>query len=198
MEFGKARDFALDLAQADDGGPDFVAAEFAVSYGRPQAVEVNARRSLGAVRVHWRVAGGAERSAPLQPYKGGERYGAPGAVYHCLRGEVGGFSAGGTVPPVAPPKVTPPELVVRGPVKVDRRGRAKVRVRCDGPCSGVVKLARGKRTFARVTYGRSGTVTLKLNAAGRRASKLTLKQLYRGSGRGARLVDTSTVRLRRA
>ena len=73
------------------------------------------------------------------------------------------------------------------------------RSRCAAPaaCSGVVKLTRGKRSFARATYKRSGTVTLKLSKAGRRATVLRLR-LYRGSGRGARLIDTSTVRLRRA
>ena len=70
-------------------------------------------------------------------------------------------------------------------------------MRCATACSGVVKLTRGKRSFARATYKRSGTVTLKLDKAGRRATVLRLR-LYRGSGRGARLIDTSTVRLRRA
>ena len=60
-------------------------------------VEVNARRALGAVSVHWRVAGGPERSEPLGEYEGGERYGAPGAVYHRLRGQVTGFRAGDSV-----------------------------------------------------------------------------------------------------
>jgi hypothetical protein len=101
------------------------------------------------------------------------------------------------VDPPPPPKVALPELVVGRTVDIDRRGRAKVRVQCEAKCTGVVKLTRGKRTFARVTYKRSGTVTLKLSRAGRRHSRVTLK-LYRGSGRGARLVDTSTVRLRRA
>ena len=102
-------------------------------------------------------------------------------------------------PPVAPqpPKVAPPELVIGSSIKVDSRGRAKIKVRCATACSGVVKLTRGKRTFARATYRRSGTVTLRLDKAGRRATVLRLR-LYRGSGRGARLIDTSTVRLRRA
>jgi hypothetical protein len=99
--------------------------------------------------------------------------------------------------PPAPPKAAPPELVVRKTIKVDSRGRAKVKVRCATACSGVVKLTRGKRSFARSTYRRSGTVTLRLNKAGRRATVLRLR-LYRGSGRGARLIDTFTVKLRRA
>ena len=95
-EYARARDFALDLAD-DDGGPDFVPHEFTVSYGQPQTVEVNARRSLGAVSVHWRVAGGPEQAEPLSEYKGGERYGAPGKLYHRLRGQVTGFRAGDSV-----------------------------------------------------------------------------------------------------
>ena len=74
----KARDFALDLARSaptrrpvshlGNEAPDFVPHTFSLSYGRPQTVEVNARRSLGAVRVHWRVAGGPERSALLREH----------------------------------------------------------------------------------------------------------------------------------
>ena len=47
--------------------------------------------------MHWRVAGGPEQSEPVSEYKGGERYGAPGAVYHRLRGQVTGFRAGDSV-----------------------------------------------------------------------------------------------------
>jgi hypothetical protein len=102
-------------------------------------------------------------------------------------------------PPAPPAQPVPvaPELVVGQRLRVDSRGRAKVRVRCAGRCAGVVKLTRGGRTYARATYKRSGVVRLKLTKAGRRASVLRLK-LYRGSGRKARLTDTTTVRLRRA
>ena len=70
-------------------------------------------------------------------------------------------------------------------------------MRCAAACSGVVKLTRGGRTYARATYKRSGTVTLKLYE-GRPARHVLRLKLYRGSGRAARLADTSTVRLRRA
>jgi hypothetical protein len=98
--------------------------------------------------------------------------------------------------PVSPPAAKP-QLGAQTRLNVDRRGRVKVRVRCAATCTGVVKLMRGKRTFARATYRSSGTVTLRLGKAGRRATKLTLK-LYRGSGHKARLLDAATVRLRRA
>ena len=61
-EYLKARSFALDLATDGDAGPDFVPHTFAVSYGQPQTVEVNARRSLGAVSVTG--ASPAARSRP--------------------------------------------------------------------------------------------------------------------------------------
>ncbi len=41
--------------------PDFVPQTFTVSYGSPQTIEVNARRALGTVSVHWLV-NGHERS----------------------------------------------------------------------------------------------------------------------------------------
>ena len=44
--------------------PDFVPTTFPISYGDPQTVEVNAKQSLGAIRVYWQVNGGAEHSAP--------------------------------------------------------------------------------------------------------------------------------------
>ena len=39
--------------------PDFVPATFPTSYGSPQTVEVNAKRSLGDVTVNWQINGGA-------------------------------------------------------------------------------------------------------------------------------------------
>jgi hypothetical protein len=106
-EFAKGLEFALDLARSAPDrshplshlhatAPDFVPHGFGLSYGSPQVVEVNARRALGDVRLHWRVDG-AERSAALREYAGGERYGAPGAVYHRLRGSVRGFAPGDRV-----------------------------------------------------------------------------------------------------
>ena len=56
---------------------------------RPQTVEVNAKRSLGAVTVKWQVNGGAT-AAPARPteFDGGERYGESGVVLppHARRG----------------------------------------------------------------------------------------------------------------
>jgi hypothetical protein len=80
-EFAKGLDFALDLAQSapdpsrpeshlGNHAPDFVAHEFPLSYGDPQRVEVNARRALGAVTVHWK---GRRRRADGEHQRGGGR-----------------------------------------------------------------------------------------------------------------------------
>ena len=44
---------------------------FPISYGDPQTVEVNAKRELGAVTLHWRVNGGREHTASTTEFKGG-------------------------------------------------------------------------------------------------------------------------------
>lgn len=70
---------------------------FKYSYGDPQPVAVNAKRSLGPVTVKWRVNGGPVKSAPTSEWQGGERY-APAAVhYHQLRGIVTGTKPGDSV-----------------------------------------------------------------------------------------------------
>ena len=77
--------------------PDFVPATFAVSYGDPQTVEVNAKRELGKVRVRYQINGGATKSADTTEWKGGERFGGEGVYFHRLRGEVSGAKAGDKV-----------------------------------------------------------------------------------------------------
>ena len=68
-EFEKNLPFAMDLASSathpDDPtshlgntAPAFVPTKFATSNGNPQTVEVNAKRSLGAITAHWQVNGG--------------------------------------------------------------------------------------------------------------------------------------------
>ena len=44
---------------------------FDKSYGDPQDVRVLARRSLGAVTLHWQVNGGAEHTATTSEWTGG-------------------------------------------------------------------------------------------------------------------------------
>ena len=61
---------------------------FPISYGDPQTVEVNAKKSLGAVRVYWQVNGGAVHSAPddASTRAASASYHDPGTYYHHLRG----------------------------------------------------------------------------------------------------------------
>lgn len=101
--------FALDVATSalDPANPvshlgntvrPFYLDTFPVSYGDPQPVQVNAKRSLGAVTLKWQVNGGPTQSAPTSEWTGGERSGGPGDVYyHQLRGSVTGTSPGDSV-----------------------------------------------------------------------------------------------------
>ena len=107
-EFAKNLAFAQDLvksAQRPDQpqshlgntAPDLVPTTFSISTGDPQTVEVNAKRSLGDVKVFWQVNGGRVQRGSLSEYGGGERYGEPGKYYHKLRGQVRGAKAGDKV-----------------------------------------------------------------------------------------------------
>jgi hypothetical protein len=106
--FDKNLPFALDVAKsAEDPAnpverlgievPDFVPATFAVSYGDPQTVEVNAKRELGSVRVRYEINGGATKSATTSEWEGGERFGGEGVHFHRLRGIVTGAKPGDKV-----------------------------------------------------------------------------------------------------
>jgi hypothetical protein len=78
--------------------PAFELHPFSVSFGNPQTVRVNAKRSLGAVSLHWTVNGGEEHAAATAEYHGGERYGGQLDVYyHELRGSVTGTTPGDDV-----------------------------------------------------------------------------------------------------
>ena len=104
--FEKNIPFALDVADsADDPAnpeshlgretPDFQIQPFDVSYGDPQTVEINAKRELGPLTVHWKVNGGATQTASTSEYAGGERYGENQNVYyHYVRGTVTGTAPG--------------------------------------------------------------------------------------------------------
>jgi hypothetical protein len=101
--------FALDVAASagdptepvshlGNTTPDFEPQVFAVSHGDPQVVEVNAKRSLGSVRVRYRINGGRVRTAGTDEWDGGERFGEAGDVYyHRLRGTVRGTDPGDEV-----------------------------------------------------------------------------------------------------
>ena len=107
--FEKNIPFALDVARSadDPANPvshlgnetaDFEVTPFDFSYGDPQDVEVDAKRELGKVTMHYRINGGDEQTAPTKEWKGGEIYGGPGDVYyHRLRGTVKGTKPGDDV-----------------------------------------------------------------------------------------------------
>ena len=80
-EFEKHVQFALDLARsADDASrpdshlgnkaPNFVVDDFAVSYGNPQTVQVNARRDLGKITLRYQVNGGRIQTKSTQRVAG--------------------------------------------------------------------------------------------------------------------------------
>jgi Zinc carboxypeptidase/Immune inhibitor A peptidase M6 len=107
-EFTKNLAFALDLVKSakrpdqpvshlGNTAPDFVPSAFSISTGDPQVVEVNAKRSLGDVKVFWQVGNGRIQRGGLGEYGGGEKYGEPGRYYHRLRGQVHGARPGDTV-----------------------------------------------------------------------------------------------------
>ncbi len=78
--------------------PDFVPVTFPTSYGDPQTVEVNAKRSLGAVTLNWQIEGQSTvHQGSTAEFDGGARYGKSGVVFHRMRGSVSGFSAGDKV-----------------------------------------------------------------------------------------------------
>jgi hypothetical protein len=107
--FQKNLPFMLDLARSAPTPdnpvshigaqvPDFVPAAFPISYGSPQVVEVNVKRSLGPVTVNWRVNGSSTvHQASTTEFTGGLRYGHGGVVFHRMRGEVTGFGPGDEV-----------------------------------------------------------------------------------------------------
>ena len=71
---------------------------FKVSYGNPQEVRVLARRSLGKVKLRYKVNGGATHKKSTRVWRGGERYGpGKGTYYRVVRGRVTGTSPGDSV-----------------------------------------------------------------------------------------------------
>ena len=89
--------FYVDSADPYKRGIPGSQLSFAYSYGDPQPVAVNAKRSLGAVTVKYRINGGAVKSAPTSEWAGGETYTPASVYYHQMRGQVTGTSPGDSV-----------------------------------------------------------------------------------------------------
>jgi hypothetical protein len=108
-EFQKNLAFSLDLARSAkdpenpvshlfNEAPEFVPTKFSISYGDPQTVDVDAKKSLGSVRVYWQVNDGSVHWSSTTEYQGGQRrYYDPGTYYHHLRGVVTGTKPGDKV-----------------------------------------------------------------------------------------------------
>jgi hypothetical protein len=108
-EFQRHRLFSLDLAAsaADPENPvshmgngvqDFYVDSFPVSYGDPQVVQATAKRSLGPIKLRYRVNDGRVQTSGTQEYGGGEsHYKEPGAYYHRVRGTIRGTEPGDSV-----------------------------------------------------------------------------------------------------
>jgi murein tripeptide amidase MpaA len=124
-EFERALDFHVGLAQsaadADDpvspvgitvepfyltqdgldpqnGAESLFDFTFDVSYGDPQEVRVLAKRSLGPVRLVYRINGGRPHTVLTHEWNGGERYGpGTGTHFHVMAADVTGTAPGDTV-----------------------------------------------------------------------------------------------------
>lgn len=108
-EFEKNVPFALSVARsaADPDeprsslgleAPAFEVDSFDVSYGDPQTVAVDARRSLGDKELRYRVDGGPVRRTSVTRWRGGETYGRDNDSYYAeYRGTVRGTQVGDRV-----------------------------------------------------------------------------------------------------
>jgi hypothetical protein len=93
-----AKDPANPVSHLGNDVPDFEVSTFGISYGSPQTVQVDAKRELGAVTMHYKVNNGAERIAPTKEWDGGQVYGGDSDIYfHRVRGAVNGVKPGDEV-----------------------------------------------------------------------------------------------------
>ena len=106
--FQKNLPFFMDLAQSashpdnptshlGNVAPDFVPVTFPTSYGNPQTVEVNVKRSLGTIVANYQVGSGPVQQAATSEFNGGDRYGKSGVIYHRMRASLTGFKPGDQV-----------------------------------------------------------------------------------------------------
>lgn len=92
-----AEPFYIDSADPYKRGLPGTQLSFAYSYGDPQPVAVNAKRSLGPVTVKYRINGGPVKSATTSQWAGGEKYTPASVYYHQMRGQVSGTNVGDSV-----------------------------------------------------------------------------------------------------
>jgi hypothetical protein len=92
--------FYLDQDEIDpqNGHQSLFDFTFTKSYGDPQEVRILAKRSLGTVRLRYRINGGQQIQEFTREWTGGERYGAgTGTHYHVVAGTVRGTAPGDSV-----------------------------------------------------------------------------------------------------
>ena len=90
-----ADDPANPISHMGNTVQNFYVETFKDSYGDPQAVEVVAKKSLGDVKLRYRINDGAVKTANTSKFMGGERFGEePGLYFHRLRGTVTGLTLG--------------------------------------------------------------------------------------------------------
>jgi Zinc carboxypeptidase/Immune inhibitor A peptidase M6 len=93
QEFEKNIPFAISIAESADDpddpdsvlgidAPDLVADPFPVSYGTEQQVAVIGKRSLRNIRAEYSINGARSRTASVQEWQGGERYGDTHDVWY--------------------------------------------------------------------------------------------------------------------
>jgi hypothetical protein len=92
--------FYLDADDIDpqNGQTSLFDFKFGVSYGDPQEVRVLAKRSLGAVTLHYQINDEPVQTAQTSEWNGGDTYGpGNGTYYHVVSGDVTGTAPGDSV-----------------------------------------------------------------------------------------------------
>lgn len=109
QEFQRHLPFVLDLAHSSlhpatptshlgNKTEPFVVDSFKDSFGDPQPVGAVVQRSLGKVKMHYKIRGKKAKTTKARAYHGGQRYGDdPGVYYRRVRGVVTGTKPGDTV-----------------------------------------------------------------------------------------------------
>ncbi len=93
----ETKPFYLESDDPYKRGNPGVHLSFARSYGDPQPVSVIAKRSLGAVKVKYRINGGPTQSSPTSEWDGGSTYDPASVYYRQMRGVVTGTDPGDSV-----------------------------------------------------------------------------------------------------
>ncbi|GAA4723664.1 M14 family metallopeptidase [Nocardioides endophyticus] len=93
----KTKPFYLDSEDPYKSGNPGVQLSFTKSYGDPQPVAVIAKRSLGKVKVKYRINNGRVRTASTREWSGGSTYDPASVYYRQVRGVVRGTDPGDSV-----------------------------------------------------------------------------------------------------